>query len=218
MGMCSPLLISIAPKFPGYQFIPWHFPYHLGRILVYGFLGIGIGLMGQGLNLVGFQQWTSIGLGLVILLSITFPKIRSQYSGYSAALFSLPSWFKDRFNKAFSYSFTLSAMISGALNGLLPCGLVYLALSSTLGLSGPREAFIFMSAFGLGTLPGLLAIPVLIRTAGVQKLKLPFHPSTVAGIMAGLFLIYRGLGFGLAGSPELNLQNLREAIITTCGF
>ena len=47
---------------------------------------------------------------------------------------------------------------TGMLNGLLPCGLVYLAVAGALAYGGWQEGGLFMLAFGLGTWPALIAV------------------------------------------------------------
>ncbi len=53
----------------------------------------------------------------------------------------------DRSHKAFAY---------GLLWGYLPCGLVYSALSWSLGSGSALSGALWMAAFGLGTLPAVL--------------------------------------------------------------
>ena len=44
----------------------------------------------------------------------------------------------------------------GMLNGLLPCGLTFLALTYCATLPAVTDGFVFMAAFGSGTLPVML--------------------------------------------------------------
>ena len=44
-----------------------------------------------------------------------------------------------------------------ALNGLLPCGLVYTMLAVAVAAGGPAQGALLMLGFGLGTLPAMLA-------------------------------------------------------------
>ena len=93
---------------------------------------------------------------------------------------------------------------TGLLNGLLPCGLVYLALAGALSAPGVAGAAAYMALFGLGTLPLMLAlsltgqlVPMLWR--GRLRRAVP----VLAMALAGLFIV-RGLGLGIPYlSPRL---------------
>lgn len=68
------------------------------------------------------------------------------------------------------------AVALGALWGWLPCGLVYSMLAWSLTMSTPLHGALLMAAFGLGTLPALLATGFAARTLG----DLIRHPTTRA--------------------------------------
>jgi len=53
------------------------------------------------------------------------------------------------------------SFIAGVLNGLLPCGMVYMALMSSINADSPQQSFFFMLCFGLGTIPLLFAFSFL---------------------------------------------------------
>ncbi|HIP80877.1 MAG TPA: sulfite exporter TauE/SafE family protein, partial [Leucothrix mucor] len=66
------------------------------------------------------------------------------------------------FTKHFMPVRTLQQAIPlGFLWGWLPCGLVYTALTWTLSAGSAIEGGLIMLAFGIGTLPNLLAMGVL---------------------------------------------------------
>ncbi len=101
---------------------------------------------------------------------------------------------------------SLSAQAAlGALNGLLPCGLVYVAAVGAAATGHPASGAIFMIFFGLGTFPMMLGIHI----AG-QRLAIPpgFPIRSVtrtAVLMMSFLLILRGLGLGIPFlSPKLS--------------
>ncbi len=55
-----------------------------------------------------------------------------------------------------------SILLLGALNGLLPCGLTFIALTWCITLRGPLDGFNFMLLFGAGTLPAMLGLTGMI--------------------------------------------------------
>ncbi|GGY08938.1 membrane protein [Litchfieldella qijiaojingensis] len=66
------------------------------------------------------------------------------------------------------------AVALGAVWGWLPCGLVYSMLAWSLAMSDPLRGASLMGAFGLGTLPALLATGFAARGLG----NLIRHPAT----------------------------------------
>ncbi|SEL16253.1 sulfite exporter TauE/SafE family protein [Halomonas daqiaonensis] len=66
------------------------------------------------------------------------------------------------------------AMALGAVWGWLPCGLVYSMLAWSLAIADPWRGAALMGAFGLGTLPALLATGLAARQLGA----LIRHPAT----------------------------------------
>jgi sulfite exporter TauE/SafE len=79
----------------------------------------------------------------------------------------------------------------GTLNGLLPCGLVLIALSYCLTLQAPLEGFTFMMMFGAGTLPVMLGLTSIIPTL-VKKFRFNMYYVTSGMlIVSGLVLIAR---------------------------
>src|SRR5690606_32826294 len=93
---------------------------------------------------------------------------------------------------------------TGLVNGLLPCGMVYMALLVAMGMQSPFLGASYMFFFGLGTIPMLLGLMVsgsllpAFRRQQFQKM-IPY-----LGILIGVLLVFRGLGLGIPGlSPEL---------------
>ncbi|MCL7939777.1 sulfite exporter TauE/SafE family protein [Halomonas sp. ATCH28] len=66
------------------------------------------------------------------------------------------------------------AVALGAVWGWLPCGLVYSMLAWSLAIADPWRGAALMGAFGLGTLPALLATGLAARQLGA----LIRHPAT----------------------------------------
>ena len=95
-----------------------------------------------------------------------------------------------------------SITLLGMLNGLLPCGLVYVASAGAAATGQTWHGGVYMLAFGLGTVPLMAAIglssrliPVAVR-GRLQKL-VPLSIFLVATL-----LILRGLALGIPGSPS----------------
>lgn len=154
VGMCGP--IALALPYQGQR--PWAAAgnvllYNLGRILTYSGLGLLIGLLGKGLFLAGFQAQFSIGLGVALLVVALFS------INVEAKLLRLPviqrlnDWVKIRLGKLLRNYNQRSLLLIGMLNGLLPCGLVYMAVAGAVTTGSAGEGLAYMALFGLGTTP-----------------------------------------------------------------
>lgn len=86
----------------------------------------------------------------------------------------------------------------GALQGLLPCGLVYAFVARAASTAGALPGALTMAAFGLGTVPALVGFAFFARRipAGARDLLAKLAGLLVAG--GGGLLLLRGLaGLGL---------------------
>lgn len=191
VGMCSPLATA-ATNFRSPAFTNKLY-YHAGRLLTYGWMGALFATLGHVLNLVVAQKYLSFSLG-VILIGIGAYRIAGKKAP-QLPLTKLVTKVKVLFGHALNVHRRTSLIVTGMMNGLLPCGLSFLALSYTVTLAGPLDGFNFMLLFGVGTLPALLGFGSIIRsTAGwiTSRLRLPVSEvQTIALIALGGFLIVR---------------------------
>ena len=96
-----------------------------------------------------------------------------------------------------------AAFMGGILNGLLPCGLVYVALAGATSVQDPVHGAVFMMLFGAGTLPMMLMAVLLGKSlGGALRVRLATWYPVLIGCMA-LMLIIRGLNMGNMFSPAL---------------
>ena len=198
IGMCGPIAVSLPLKNHSYfSKIAGSLIYNIGRSITYGILGLLFGLLGRGIQLAGFQQWTSILLGVLMIAGVLFPYLFKQkinlntlFTGYAGRLINnLRKLFSNR-----SYSSLLGI---GLLNGLLPCGLVYVAIAGAINTNHVVSGALFMILFGLGTIPMMLVvslagnvISVKLRTS-MRKL-VPYFI-----VLLGILFILRGLSLGI---------------------
>jgi len=197
VGMCGPLALSL----PLSSLSPMRrsralLMYHAGRLSVYGSLGAIFGALGRHIYLAGFQQAFSIVLGVVILLSAVPAGRWSGLGGQALIRKVRQPWGKLIF-RLWQSRGRYRYFILGMANGLLPCGMVYLAVAGALSFSRVWESVIFMIVFGAGTLPALLFLSSTSRLAGVRTRV--FIRKAMPGLMAlmGALLILRGLDLGI---------------------
>jgi hypothetical protein len=201
-GMCGPLALALpaaGDTTPGY--VLGRVAYNAGRIITYCLLGIVFGLAGWTFLLAGLQRWTSIALGVALLLGL----FTSRKLALSRPVTSAVNQLKSRMSALLRRrSFTALAAL-GLLNGLLPCGLVYVACAGAAATGGTFAGAWYMTAFGAGTVPMMLAISLfgkLVPTA--LRLKLVKTIPVCVFLLATL-LIVRGMSLGIPYlSPDLS--------------
>jgi len=209
VGMCGPLMISFKSNQSRRSFTI----YHLGRLLVYSTLGLALGIIGQGLVFLDAQRALAIATGALIIILYALPASRKWFEKkyYESRWFS---GIRNRMQQHFSSGKKWFA--AGALNGLIPCGLIYLALGGSLILANPVLGAGFMFLFGLGTLPALVLVGFSERLIPVSLKKRFSGVYSVVAIVAGGILLFRGL----SDYPTINefMQMSVMRVITFCGM
>lgn len=193
-GMCGPLALAIpVPEGGGWKYLLGRLIYNLGRVVTYGLLGAGFGLVGRTVYLAGFQQWFSLAMGAVLLLGL-FLSPRLLALGFVTRLVTR---LKRAMGGLLRKRGVMALGLLGLLNGLLPCGLVYVACAGAAATGGVLSGLVYMVIFGLGTVPVMLAISLSGRLlqAAMRRWMMRVVPVSVA-LVAGL-LILRGLGLGI---------------------
>lgn len=182
--------------------------YNLGRTLTYGLLGLAMGLMGWCLEIGGLQKIFSISLGVTLLYSSLIHIIPSIGINHFFPKISLFKKIFDKLKKSLVINNNSNAIRIGMLNGLLPCGLVYVALASSVTLSSPLHSSLYMILFGLGTVPLMFIVMVGGNLYKHITTKLRrFLPVALA--ILGIYLIYRGIALHLTDNP----QNILDGIV-----
>lgn len=212
IGMCGPLALSLPVVHHSLRskFVATLL-YNAGRVITYSFLGALFGTIGITFALFGFQQWLSVFLGVLIIFFLVLPK--------QSKIFKQTNILTRAFNKLRSYLGKLfasknyhSLFFIGLLNGLLPCGLVYMAIAGAVATASVVKSSVFMAAFGLGTLPmmwGVSFFGSFINLNIRQKIR-SAYPYMMA-IMACL-LILRGLGLGIPYISPANFNQVSTAV------
>jgi sulfite exporter TauE/SafE len=165
--------------------------YNAGRILTYGLFGALVSSTSIIFRRSGFQNLISIILGICLLVIGITGISKLQVPLITTALQKLSLFLKMQFGKFYQRKTYWSTLILGALNGILPCGLTFLALTYCLTLSGPLDGFTFMLFFGMGTLPAMIGLPSLINLL-IVKLNWRLTRITAALMIAsGILLVAR---------------------------
>ncbi|HZG00798.1 MAG TPA: sulfite exporter TauE/SafE family protein [Chitinophagales bacterium] len=197
IGMCGPLAMSLSSPV-GNGAAAWWNPvrYNAGRIFTYTAMGLFVALLGEPLRAAGWQQGLSIIGGAVMLaaaLGYLVPiYFKPSTNPLSQALIRFRSGVFQRFKKNGS----VNRFVLGLLNGLLPCGLVYMALGGAAMQRSFTESVLFMTVFGLGTAPAMMVMGysrswLRLNTAFILK-AYPY-----AMLILAVLLLLRGMNLGI---------------------
>ncbi|MBC7390498.1 MAG: sulfite exporter TauE/SafE family protein [Opitutaceae bacterium] len=208
IGMCGPIALAlpVPPQLNrGFAVLL----YNIGRITSYAVIGLCFGFVGKLFILAGYQQILSIACGIVVIcLSVYSTRLK-----FSPAFSRITSGFKAKFKSLVQKRGIAPFIILGMMNGLLPCGLVYISLAAATATGGPWNGALFMAFFGLGTVPVMFAIGY-----SHQFFSLPWRQhikNYMTGLVffTGVLLILRGLNLGIPYiSPEVQGSNIQPVL------
>lgn len=187
-GMCSPLAMAVTSQNP---FLLNKIIYNTGRILTYGVLGMIAAGFGSMLMITPYQGILSFIIGALFLLMGIGAISGIQIPLITRALNKFTNQLKSLFHFWLNKKSNLSILIMGMLNGLLPCGLTYLAMTYCFIMPSMTEGFWFMILFGAGTWPVMIGFTWLLGL-GFGKLKLNYQRITsIVFITIGIWLLAR---------------------------
>src|SRR3984957_5063283 len=162
-------------------------PYHLGRITTYAGLGAVAAATGATLSRL---PWLGRLSGLLLLVAALqflcqalrrlVPALRALLPDAAAAphgFVRLIAGLTGRLDR----STPLGGLLLGLALGFLPCGFLYAALTAASASGGPVAGALAMAAFGLGTVPSLVAGGIAGQAAGRrwQRAVTAFAPAVM---------------------------------------
>ena len=181
--------------------------YNAGRIASYAIAGALVGGIG-----LGFTEWGGAGGGLAlrIALGVAIALTGLMLAGFSrvnAPLEALGARVWRRMAPLTKHLAPARGGVRlfavGALWGWLPCGLVYTALAASLASGSPLRGAAFMLAFGVGTLPSLLAAGAFAgRLAARLRQGELRRAMGVLVLSYGLWTVAGALGMGAGEHPH----------------
>ncbi|MGH8492597.1 MAG: sulfite exporter TauE/SafE family protein [Moraxellaceae bacterium] len=207
VGMCGGISAALSFSLPqesrqGLRLFGYQLAYNSGRLLCYTLLGAVAGLLAAS-ALAGWAHspWPRLASGLfMIVLGLYLAgwwhglqKIEGLGKGLWKCLGPLRQ-------HLLPVDHPLKAIAAGSLWGLLPCGLVYTALTLAITRADATSSAMLMLSFGLGTLPTLLLTGTLagrirawLQQQGIRR---------AAGIMVVLFGIWTASAAFMHASHE----------------
>jgi sulfite exporter TauE/SafE len=200
VGMCGPYVAMCTA-----QFVPrgataaarffLRILFNLGRIATYGLIGLIVGAFGQ----IAQAAATRLGIGGILAI----------LAGAAALIFglSMVGWLRDPARVVAGAGLgraltagrmrlkqappSIAPLLLGALQGWLPCALVYAAASRAAISGSAGMGALTMVVFGLGTVPAIFALTV-VPQAVLGRVR----AQRLAGVLLtllGMLLILRGL-------------------------
>jgi sulfite exporter TauE/SafE len=163
LGMCSGIsgLYAAGATIASFRAqVPLAIAYNVGRVLSYTFLGVTVATIGGAAvgaipNLVGPVRLASGLLIMVVGLQVAFNwRLLAPLEKVGAIIWNRLAPHAKGLIPATSIT---SAAGLGLFWGWLPCGLVYSALLLAATTADPVGGGLVMIAFGLGTLPAMIA-------------------------------------------------------------
>ena len=200
VGMCGGIMGALSMAIPaGAKVRRWLIllGYNLGRVFSYALMGVIVGLFAHQITESGGAQWLRwlagallIAMGLYLAnwwRGLTYLETAGRY---------LWAYLQPLGKALMPVNNLPKAIALGAIWGWLPCGLVYSALAYAMAQGNSLGGGLIMLAFGLGTLPAVLATGLaaqqLARLLQRRHIRWSF---AVVVILFGLWTIWGG-GFG----------------------
>lgn len=182
--MCGPLVLAQVSdglaRLPAKRLCEFHrlgagalLPYHSGRLATYAAIGAAAAFAGGALGRLAWFGWLSGALllagGVVLLTQAARAaglrlRTRSPDPRHAPARPAVLTRLAARVRK-------LGGFGLGMVMGLLPCGFLYGALTVAAASASPLAGAAAMLAFGVGTLPSLIAVGVAGHAAGARWLR-----------------------------------------------
>ncbi|RAV29322.1 sulfite exporter TauE/SafE family protein [Sinomicrobium soli] len=198
VGMCGPIALMLPlDRSNGARRAVQLGNYHLGRILTYTLIGLMFGILGLGFRFFGVQQQFSVITGLVMIVAVLFPRLMRRKGMLPPWYYRFVSAVKNRLGALMRKRSAKTFFLAGLFNGLLPCGMVYMAVLGAMTTDSLWEGGAYMAFFGLGTVP-LMTVAVYLGnllTPAVRHRVRKLVPVVVVGM--GVLFIVRGLGLGI---------------------
>jgi sulfite exporter TauE/SafE len=194
LGMCGSIVGVFTAQVPkDAARWPFHLAYSSGRIASYAIAGALVGAVGQAGLLM--RDAVPVQHLLFTLSSLMLVVLGLYLAGVWGAVRQLERLGGSLWKHLQPYTTRLlpvntvpRALGLGALWGWLPCGLVYSVLLTALASGSALRGALIMLAFGLGTLPNLLAIGLFWE--GIKGWVQSPRVRLMAGLLVAMFGVY----------------------------
>ena len=208
IGMCGPIAMVLPLKDRSvFTVFIGVLQYNIGRVFVYGLLGSVIGAIGFTASLFGALQIVSIMTGIAMII---FAWQKRLFSGFTAWN-SFNGFLSKGIGNIMGSDSQFKLLLLGSVNGLLPCGMVFIALMNAVTGGSPLNGASAMVAFGLGTMPAMMIVGI-----AANKINRSFQQRINAYIpyaltLVGLIVCLRGMNLNIPYiSPSMKMAKKTE--------
>lgn len=211
IGMCGPIALAIPlDRKSRWTILRDSLKYQFGRLVSYALLGVLVGTIGLTVETLGWLQWLSIASGIFLILW-AWRKFFHAFQLLHGPKITVPKMFNRWLGKVVRSQSPAKLLFLGALNGLLPCGMVYAALLNALLTGNMFSSSIAMVAFGLGTFPAMIAVHFALGKWISQQRETFTRVLPVLLTVVGLLVVLRGMNLGIPYlSPKVSVQQTQE--------
>lgn len=194
VGMCGPIALAL-PVHKGTRMrqVAGVLAYNAGRALTYAMFGIVIGTLGASLAWLGMLRYASMAVGVTMLAYVFWPSRLEQRLHMPLFWQKTINRLRQKMGLYLKRADLPGMLLLGMLNGAIPCGMVYMALVSSVATGSTWGGGVFMALFGLGTMPAMLALGIAKQqfTPALRTRIRKLTPLLVA--IAGIWLVARGV-------------------------
>ncbi len=188
-----------------------HLLYAFGRITTYTILGAIFGFVG---SVVTFSSMANglllLGTGiLMILVGLSLVGKLKFLTNIEHSISQMP-WYKKIFKKLLSSNSFFSFYFLGLLNGLLPCGFVYVFAITAASTASVFWGAIVMLIFGLSTIPAMFSLGFFVGLLKQNELRnIIIKVAAVLVVLFGFFTAYNGYNLinNKSALPVTNYQS-----------
>lgn len=212
VGMCGGIVLaytstkiddSMTKKLQAFA----HIMYALGRITTYSILGAFFGFIG---SVVTFSYFTNglllIFTGLLMIIVGVSLMGKLKFLVTIEHSISTAPWYQRMFKKLLSNNSLKSFYFLGMLNGLMPCGFVYVFAITAASTASMLWGAVVMFIFGISTIPALFSLGFFVGLFKQNELRTLFIKiASILVILFGLYTIYNGYKYMQNENP-LHIQ------------
>jgi sulfite exporter TauE/SafE len=210
--MCAPIMLSIKWRgVTSLKILRNKAIYQVGRITTYILIGLLFYYLGRSFALANFQKALSISIGIILLVwvAVSFLKVNNLNN----ALLKIFGWLRKVLSPIVNIKGPIGSYSSGMLNGLLPCGLVYVAAFASVVQPTAGENMQYMAAFGVGTLPLLIAVIGGAQFAGAKVRKAASQVTPIFIVLLGIYFVMRGLELDIPYLSPVILEGVNDSTV-----
>jgi uncharacterized protein len=198
IGMCGGFVTMYALKKPGGTPITYHLLYNAGRITTYSLLGGFLGAAGSFVVLTGEHRVIPaivllLAGFIMILMGLNLLGVLGRRGLFEQAGITQTSAFRLMLHRSLDLESIGGIFLFGLLLGFLPCGLLYPIFLTAAASGGFLTGALTMALFGLGTVPALMFLGLIVSRIRPHLKLLLFRIAALLIVLIGLRTFLRGL-------------------------